>query len=259
MDPESAELAYKIGTHCAEGGRGVIGRLRDQRATFREALAYEVLELMGFIAPRVRRARLDYLDTTPATNSASPVGWELTREALLLEDIEVVGERLGGRALDEAEIAALGSGVFDEQLVADLQLFNALIGNWDYSLGWDNRVWNTEVLELPNGTATQLTPVAGDFDLASWVTGLARRFSPRDYHPELGDIEREMRYTLEQIQQRVTPAMFTIASRRFTEKRTAIESHLALTKVDEEGRANALRHVFAFYDALRVVGGGNRP
>jgi hypothetical protein len=244
----------KIGTHCAEGGRGTIGRLRDQIAAFREVLAYEVLALSGFVAPRVRRARIDYLDTTPSTNSTSAVGWQITREALVLEDIEVVAERLGGRALSDTETAELGPGDFDAQLSADLQLFHALIGNWDYSLGWDRRgTWNIEVLELADGTKKRFVPVAGDFDLASWVTGISRRFAPHDYHPELGDIERERLYDLEQIQQRVTPAMFVAARQRFVELRTVVESHIITAKVDEEGRANALRHVSAFYGALDAI------
>jgi hypothetical protein len=41
----------KIGTHCAEGGRGSIGRLCEEAATFREALAYEVMERLGFVSP----------------------------------------------------------------------------------------------------------------------------------------------------------------------------------------------------------------
>src|SRR5688500_11551549 len=53
----------KIGTHCAEGGRGPIGRLRDERATYREALAYELMQILEFVSPRVRRARIDYHDT----------------------------------------------------------------------------------------------------------------------------------------------------------------------------------------------------
>ena len=244
----------KIGTHCAEGGTGSIGRLRDQIAAYREVLAYEVLELMDFIAPRVRRARIEYHDTTPPTNSSSTVGWQLTRDALILEDIEVVAGRLGGRALSETEITELGPGAFDAQLVADMQLLHALLGNWDYSLGSNNRgVWNTEVVELPDGSKLRLVPVAGDFDLASWVTGMARRSAPQDYHPELGNIERETRYELEQIQQRVAPEMYNIARQRFAEKRGIIEAQIALAKIDEEGRANALRHVFAFYEALGTI------
>jgi len=244
----------KIGTHCAEGGRGSIGRLREQIAAFREVLAYEVLELVDFIAPRVRRVRIEYLDTTPPTNSTTTVGWQLTRDALILEDIEIVAGRLGGRALSETEITELGPGAFDAQLVADMQLLHALLGNWDYSLGSDSRgVWNTEVVELNDGSKLRLVPVAGDFDLASWVTGIARRSAPQDYHPELGEIERETRYELEQIQQRVAPEMYNTARQRFAEKRGIIEAQIALAKIDEQGRANALRHVSAFYEALGTI------
>lgn len=244
----------KIGTHCAEGGHGHIGRLRDQTAAFREVSAYEVLALLDFLAPRARRARLEYHDTTPPTNANATVGWRLTREALILEDIEVMAERLGGRVLTETETSALELAAFDPQFAADLQCFHALLGNWDYSLGWDGRgVWNTDVLELTVGTKPRLVPVAGDFDLASWVTGLARRSAPRDYHPELGDIERETRYALEQARQRVAPANFLAARQRFADKRALLESHLASARIDEEGRANALRHVAAFYDALEAV------
>ena len=64
--PFAQAREIKIGTHCAEGGRGNIGRLRDERATYREALAYEVMELLGFLAPQVRRARISFYDTSPA-------------------------------------------------------------------------------------------------------------------------------------------------------------------------------------------------
>jgi hypothetical protein len=246
----------KIGTHCAEGGRGGIGRLRDQTAAFREVLAYEALRLTGFHAPRVRRARIVYQDTTPPTNEAATVGWRITREALLLEDIEVLAARLGARVLDEVEITQIQPGAFDAQLAADMQFFHALIGNWDYSLAWDSRgVWNTEVLEMADESGKWLVPVAGDFDLASWVTGIARRRAPRDYHPEMGDIERETRYELEQIQKRCPPAVFAAARERFFAVRPALESHLLIVRVDDEGRAIALRHFHAFYDALDLVRG----
>ena len=240
----------KIGTHCAEGGRGTIGRLRDETAAFREALAYETMELIGFLGPRVRRARIEYHDTTP-TNGASEVGWEITRNAVILDDVEVVGERLGGRALDDEEVAALTDAGFDEQLIADLQFLHALLGNWDYALSADGRgLWNTEVIELGSGG---LVPVAGDFDLASWVTEVVRVSAPHDYRPELPDVDRQAYYELEQIQQRVSEPLFSAASNRFVPLRAAIESQIEAAVIDEPGRTNALRHVTAFYDALAAV------
>ena len=168
-----------LGTHCAEGGWGSIGRLREQKAVYREVLAYEVLRLLEFTSPKVRRALIEYHDTTPATNASASGGWRITRNASLLEDIEVVAERLGGRALEDTEAAALPGTAFGPQAITDLQFFNALIGNWDYAIATDSiGVWNIEVIELPTGPTNQFLPVAGDFDLASWVTGVVRRHRP---------------------------------------------------------------------------------
>lgn len=237
----------KIGTHCAEGGRGNIGRLRDERATYREALAYEVMTLLGFPGPRVRRAQIDFHDTSP-TNGGVNGGWQVTRNAVLLDDIEVVAERLGGRALSDSEVSALPSRVFAEQVVVDLQFLHALLGNWDYGLSVeDTGFQNTEVVELANKS---LVPVAGDFDLASWVTEEVRSSAPRDYRPELPAIEREARYQVEQLRQRVSPDSFLMASNRFFLKQTVMEAQIAQAVVDEPGRTNAQRHVSAFFFAL---------
>jgi hypothetical protein len=244
----------KIGTHCAEGGHGGIGRLREQSAVFREVLAYEALELMGFTAPRIRRVEMDYVDTTPATNDYSTVGWQVTRDALIVEDGEVLASRLGGRLLNEEEAVALGTGKFDLQLTADLQCFEALIGNWDCDLGWGGRnVWNFEVLEFPTGSVTNYVPVAGDFDLASWVTGVVRRSAPWDYHPELGDLERETRYALEQAQLRVGAVLFNASRQRFNDRKAALETLVNFARIDEDGRANAQHHVSVFYEALSAL------
>jgi len=100
------------------------------------------------------------------------------------------------------------------------------------------------------GTNKWLVPVAGDFDLASWVTGIARRIAPRDYHPELGDIERETRYALEQIEHRVAPANYSAARSRFLAKRTLIQNLVLSANLEDDGRAIALRHLQEFYDVL---------
>lgn len=240
----------KIGTHCADGGHGNIGRLRDERATYREALAYETMALLDFTAPRVRRARIEFRDTSP-TNAPVEGGWQLTRNAVILDDVEVVAERLGGRALDDAEIQALTDAGFTEQLITDLEFLHVLLGNWDYELSQTGEgLWNTEVVRLPDGT---FIPVAGDFDLASWVTEQVRSSAPRDYHPEWAELDREARYGLEQIQRRVKPETFNAARDRFTLKRTAMESLIQQAEVDEAGRTNALQHVTSFFDAITAV------
>ncbi len=238
----------KIGTHCADGGTGNVGRLRDERATYREALAYETMQLLGFVSPRVRRARIEFNDSSP-TNTTFPGGWQITREALILDDIEVVAERLGGRALSESEVAALENAGFSEQWVADLQFLHILLGNWDYALSTDGKfLWNTEVIQLADG---QYLPVAGDFDLSSWVTAKVKPRAPHDYHPDWPELYRQARYDLEALQTQVAAEIFASASSRFTRQRAAIEAQIQKAEIDADGRTNALNHVSAFFDALR--------
>ncbi len=239
-----------IGSHCAEGGDGNVGRLRDERAAYREALAYEISEELGFTTPRVRRARIQYHDTTPPGADPDTTGWTLTRQALLLENAEVVGERLGGRALDDEEVAALTDARFPAQLVTELRLFHALLGNWDYGLSETGRnLWNTDVIALPDGS---LIPMAGDFDLASWVTGRARLNAPRDYRPELPDLEREAFFQVDSIRKLAGEALFTEARTHFVQRRAALEARVesADTDIDAPGRTNARDHLKAFYLAL---------
>jgi hypothetical protein len=106
------------------------------------------------------------------------------------------------------------------------------------------------VIELPN---KQLLPVAGDFDLASWVTGKVRLSTPRDYRPDLPDVDRQARYQVEQIQGRTSAASFASASASFAARRPEIEHQISSADLDPDGRTNALRHVTAFFDALAAV------
>jgi len=245
----------KIGTHCAEGGRGNIGRLRDERAAWREALAYETMDLIGFVAPRVRRAVIDYHDTG-APDEFGASGWQISRPAFIADDIELVADRLDGRAVSDEEIAALTNPGFDPQLVTDLLLLHALLGNWDFGLELGGRgIWNTEVIELAD---KRLVPVAGDFDLASWVTEIVRLSTPGEYHPELRDVERQALYSVEGIYARVGAEKLAAGRDRFLQHRSAIEALINNAEVDDAGRANALRHVAAFFDALSAVQKGTR-
>jgi hypothetical protein len=246
--PFSTAREIKIGTHCAEGGRGNIGRLRDERAGFREGLAYEVMEALGFASPYIRRARVTYNDTTPLSETFLDPSWPITRQGLLIEDVEVLAGRLGGRALNDAEITALTKLGFDGQLLVDLQFLHILLGNWDYSLDIGGRgLWNTDVIALPGGV---YLPVAGDFDLSSWVTELTRLSAPVDFRPDLPDLDREMRYGLERLRAAAGGAWFSAARNRFVSGRLRIDSVIDAASVDDAGRANAKRHAAAFFHVL---------
>jgi hypothetical protein len=237
----------KIATHCAEGGRGTIGRLRDERSTYREALAYEAMQTLGFVAPRIRRARIEFRDASP-TNQAPEGRWTITRQAMLFDDPEVVGERMGGRALDDVELAALSNARFPEQLILDLRFLHILLGNWDYTLSLGGeRLWNTEVLAFPDGT---YLPMAGDFDLCSWVTEEVRESVPWDYFPERPLLERQMRYDLELLQKDTAVGLLEAAKGRFTAKQSELRSLVQQAIVDEPGRTNAMHHLDTFFGVL---------
>ena len=240
----------KIGTHCAEGGHGNIGRLRDERAAWREALAYEAMQTLGFVSPRIRRAIIQYHDTGTPDELAN-TGWIITRHAFIADDIELIADRLGGRALKDEEVAALKKTPFAPQLVTDLELLHALLGNWDFSLEAESRgLWNTEVVELADKT---LLPVAGDFDLASWVTETVRLSTPSEYHPELPSVERQVLFTLEGLQARAGMERFNNGAQRFLGHKSAIEGKVNTAEIDAPGRTNVLQHVSAFYNALNSL------
>jgi len=248
----------KIGTHCAEGGSGPIGRMRDERAAYREALVYELMHILEFVAPRVRRARIEYHDTS-STNRNTEVGWVVARNAMILDDAEVLAEGLGGRALDDSEVEGLTNANFGLQLVTDLHVFQVLIGNWDYSLSEDGtEAWNFDVVELPS---LQLLPVAGDFDLSSFVTEEVQVDVPWDYHPDLPILERQARYDLEQIKGRVSevnPEVFLNTRQRFEQKRAVIEAKIHSAILDGAGRTNAIAHVRAFFSAMASIESGGK-
>ncbi len=246
--PFAEAREIKIGSHCADGGRGPIGRLREESACYREALAYETAGVLGFTLPRVRRAVVDYRDTSTPAGPDSPVGWQLRRKALLIEDPEVVGERLGGRALDDAEIDALTNANFPPTLILELQMLHILLGNWDYALSIDGtELWNTDVIALENGL---MTPMPGDFDLASFVTGEVRLEAPHDYRPDLPDLDRQVRFKLEQLRSLTKPDIFGGAAVRFLNHRHALAELLESADLDAEGRANAQHHLAAFFAVL---------
>jgi hypothetical protein len=253
MFEDAREL--KIGTHCAEGGRGNIGRLREELATYREVLVYEIMEGLGFIGPRVRRAKINYQDTSSGEDE-SRFGWELSRMAFLFDHVELVAERIGGRALEDEEVAALVAANFDEQLVVELMLFHALIGNWDYVLSPDGRgLWNTEVIQLEDGS---LLPVAGDFDLSSWVTGRVRVTAPRDFLPDEVDLVRQVRFEAGRIHELFGATLFTNGMDRFVQYREALEEQICSADLDVDGRDQVLEHVGVYFDELMGVVGQGR-
>ncbi|HIG26419.1 MAG TPA: hypothetical protein EYQ50_00940 [Verrucomicrobiales bacterium] len=95
-----------------------------------------------------------------------------------------------------------------------------------------------------------IVPIAGDFDLASWVTGEIRVTAPRDYFPELEDLNRQTRFEIQKIINSDGVQRFEMGATRFQSLQGEIESRIRSSIIDEEGRDNALRHVSVFFKWL---------
>ncbi len=170
-----ATKKLKIGTHCGEETEvnGTIGRLRNELATYREELAYQLARELGIVTLATRPAVVEYSDTSSEPLFASP----LKRKAFVLEHVDELARRLGAEALSDPSDCGDDPNLKpDAKAVLRVKFFHAMIGNWDFGLGPAESngcgpLWNTEVLVHPEG---YLTLVPADFDLSAFVVAEVR-------------------------------------------------------------------------------------
>ena len=136
----------KLVAHCRD-------RDSYEQNLIEEYLAYRLYNLLTETSFRVRLARITYRDT----HDRRPA---LTRLAFLVENPEMLAERLGGIHL-EAPGAAPGD--LHALASARAELFQYMIGNTDFSIV---NFHNAEVFRLPDG---QYHPVPYDFDFSGLV------------------------------------------------------------------------------------------
>lgn len=108
----------KLVTHCQNGRR-----LYEQYV-LKEYLAYRILNLMTDQSFRARLLRVDYVNTERE-------GETNTRYAFLIEDEDLLAERIGAEVL---EVPHIKYSQLDAQHAALVSVFEYLIGNTDYSL-----------------------------------------------------------------------------------------------------------------------------
>lgn len=136
----------KLVAHCRD-------RDSYEQNLIEEYLAYRLYNLLTETSFRVRLARITYRDTHDSRPS-------ITRLAFLVENPEMLAERLGGIHL-EAPGAAPGD--LHALASARAELFQYMIGNTDFSIV---NFHNAEVFRLPDG---QYHPVPYDFDFSGLV------------------------------------------------------------------------------------------
>ena len=167
---------FKLGTHCGERGDDELtpryGRLSNQRAPVREAMVYRMLRAAGIPTLLARPARVTYVDAD------APDREPLTRLALLLEDDEEAGARLGASGQIGEEEFGSARETFDPPDTARLAFAEAMLGNFDWCLRMfrgdiyrcDERhpLWNVLAFERRGRRAI---PLPYDFDLSGPVVG----------------------------------------------------------------------------------------
>lgn len=241
----------KIGTHCGEGGAGTIGRLREEKATWREAALYQAMRALAMPAQLAKPVTIAYLDTT--TNV------QLARKAFIFEHPDLTAGRLGGTTLADPEVwEGDPAEVMDMQAIVAVHFFEAMVGNWDWhlrigaSMPGGGQLWNVDAVQLPD----TLVPLASDFDLSSAVTGqlvdeedIDAKILPG--RPTL--VRQAASYLASEYGPMLPEADLHAVRDRFVARRAALEQVIAEVQIDDDGRANLVAHVAAFYTALESL------
>ena len=144
--PFAKQDALKLVGHCRD-------RDSYEQNLMEEYLAYRLYNLVTETSFRVRLARITYRDVA---DRRAPV----TRLAFLIENVEMLAERLGG-----VHVEAPGAAPDDLHGLASAraELFQYMIGNTDFSIV---NFHNAEVVRLPDG---HFHPVPYDFDFSGLV------------------------------------------------------------------------------------------
>ncbi|MGE0867636.1 MAG: hypothetical protein AB7P03_03680 [Kofleriaceae bacterium] len=242
----------KIGTHCSEGGGGVIGRLREEKATWREAAIYPMMRALQMNAQLAKPVTFTYLDTS--TNES------LTRKAFIFEHIDLAAGRLGGEPIDDPEQwNGDPAETMEMQSIVRAHFFEALVGNWDWHIKLGpsrpegGQLWNVEAITFGD----KIEPLLSDFDLASAVTGHLIKDNALDARvlPDEPDVlvRQAAHYLAYKFGAQFTDDELHAARDHFIAQRADLEAVVEQVSIDDEGRDNLRAHVAAFYKALESL------
>jgi hypothetical protein len=251
--------AVKLGTHCGDRGDDELtrrfGRMANQKAPHREALAYRVLHALDVPTLQARPARVTYI-FADADAGAAP----LVRDAMLLEDDDQAAARYGAKAqLTEHRFESAQSTMSPSD-VARLAFAEAMLGNFDWCLRFepgdryrcDDRhpLWN--MLALVRDSAPAL-PVIYDFDLSGFVVprhiwftqALSEEFLPSRSQPQV-----EVLSQLQRTRSLFPRAVLDETRKQFIDRKAAAFDAVREAVVDDGGRQLAQAYLSAFYQFL---------
>jgi len=259
----------KIGTHCGERADGDLtpkfGRWANDKAPWREAAVYKLLEALQVPTLEARPVRLTYVDTQAGGQPAP-----LTRKAFFLEDDRAAMERLNGVAEQTESQFTSARERFAESDAARLAFTEALVGNFDWCVRFYQRdtyrcdprhsLWN--VLAFTRTDATDL-PVPYDFDISGMVTG-GHLWFHSTFGRTLGTdasakIAIEVLSQVERTRSLFSRATLDQTRAAFNEHKSAAYDALSRVAVDEEGRSTIKEYLDNFFGVIESDDAFYRP
>ena len=246
--------ALKIGTHCGDDPGGTLtekyGRWANEKASWREAFVYRLLEALDVRSFRARPARITYV-----SEDAAP----LVRGAMLLEDDRDAMKRFGASREIEPPEFRDAERDFSAQDTAKLAFAEALIGNFDWCLKFtandsyrcDARrpLWNILAFAPHDGRAF---PVLYDFDIAGIVVGRHKWFADILYDgfdgksPPAIEVLGQVQHT-----RSLFPRSMLDATRRsFVARKADAFAALRDAAIDADGRRIAEAYLTGFFSAI---------
>ncbi|MEZ4827922.1 MAG: hypothetical protein R3C61_16805 [Bacteroidia bacterium] len=203
----------KLVSHCTE-----------EAYVLREYLAYRMLHLLTPYSFRVRLVRVSYEDIFGRTEP-------LEKFAFLIEDEEIMAERMGGQLIENQELGPDSTQREQTLLVA---LFQYMIGNTD----WDIKIEkNIKLLQVASSEWPVVVPF--DFDWSGWVD--APYTAPFMENFERRRFARICR----------TEEEFAAAFDLFLKLRPQFEATInEFTWLDKRMRKDNLKYIQEFYNAI---------
>jgi hypothetical protein len=241
----------KVGTHCGdeEEVNGLIGRLRNEKAAWREEVVYQLARALGISVMHTRPAVITY------TNNADPPRFDspLTRKAFLLEHVDEMARRVGATALKDPVDCGDPAARPDAEAVLRVRFFHAMVGNWDFTLGPPESngcgsLMNTEVLRFDDGS---ILLVPADFDLAAFVVGEVRNQDTNQMEPiSAENALASARFYLQANLQGEDAERVDAMRAEYRAKQSALTRVIDESVMDAEGKAAGQLLIAGFFAAL---------
>ncbi|MCX6131397.1 MAG: hypothetical protein NTX25_20335, partial [Proteobacteria bacterium] len=169
--PFYEDKTINIGTHCSDDDKiSNYGKLLGEHAVYREVLVYKLLNSLQIPGMQVRPGLTKYIDTNENRTIAQ-------KQSFLLETPENLAQRLDYKLLKSKNDTWPRDYYkkIDRQQLANILMFNILIGNSDFEINLDGGDFITRNIILLEARDHSILPISYDFDLATMVSGRLRR------------------------------------------------------------------------------------